>query len=186
MESNIYLEIFGYFGTALVIVSMMMSSIARLRIINMCGGLVSLVYAALVGALPVVLLNLSLITINFIQTVRYFKAKRDFTAIKTNVADDTVGYFLSVYEKDITAIYGKALPNIRDGSDVYIIFKKSEIAGILIGRESEYSFAPSLFYTLPHHTERHIGEFIVAELSRKNKSLTDLYLLRAKRFFTTA
>ena len=42
--NNIYLEIFGYIGTALVIISMMMTSVLKLRIINMCGGVISLIY----------------------------------------------------------------------------------------------------------------------------------------------
>ena len=51
---NIWLEIFGYIGTALVIVSMMMTSVIKLRIINMCGGAISLIYALLCNAWPVV------------------------------------------------------------------------------------------------------------------------------------
>ena len=62
----IWLEIFGYIGTALVIISMLMTSVLRLRIINIIGSVISGIYAVLVGATPVALMNLCLICINVI------------------------------------------------------------------------------------------------------------------------
>ncbi len=67
---NIYLEIFGYLGTALVLLSMMMTSMKRLRIFNMAGSVISAIYAIAMNTWPVVLLNLGLILINLFQLVR--------------------------------------------------------------------------------------------------------------------
>lgn len=67
---NIYLEIFGYLGTALVLLSMMMTTVEKLRIVNMAGSLISMIYAILVNTWPVVLLNLGLIFINSVQLIR--------------------------------------------------------------------------------------------------------------------
>lgn len=69
MEQNIYLELFGYLGTALVIISMLMTDINKLRIINISGGVISLIYAICVNTMPVVVLNATLITINVAQLV---------------------------------------------------------------------------------------------------------------------
>jgi len=67
---DIFIEIIGYIGTAIVLVSMLMTSITKLRIINMCGGALSTVYALITGAMPVVVLNVALITINTVQLIR--------------------------------------------------------------------------------------------------------------------
>ena len=64
---NIYLEIFGYIGTALVLLSMAMTSLTKLRIVNMAGSVISAIYAVLSNAWPVVLLNVGLIIINAFQ-----------------------------------------------------------------------------------------------------------------------
>ena len=61
---NIYLEMFGYVGTALVLLSMMMTSVVKLRLLNMAGSVISMTYAVLCGAWPVVFLNAGLILIN--------------------------------------------------------------------------------------------------------------------------
>lgn len=77
MEGKVWLEIFGYFGTALVLLSFVMKDIKWLRAINMAGGLISLIYAVCVNTMPVVVLNASLITINGIQLMRILREERN-------------------------------------------------------------------------------------------------------------
>lgn len=72
---DIYLEIFGYIGTVLVVLSMLMTSMLKLRIINMCGGLISLIYAILRNTWPVAVMNFFIITINLVQTIRQLRQK---------------------------------------------------------------------------------------------------------------
>ena len=73
-------EIIGYIGTALVIISMLMTNIDRLRFINICGGFLSLVYAISVKAPPIVVLNATLVTINIIQLIRSRINRRRFAS----------------------------------------------------------------------------------------------------------
>lgn len=77
---NIYLELFGYCGTALILLSMMMTSVVRLRVLNIIGSLISLMYAAISRAWPVVLLNFGLIMINTVQLVRLSREKNSGAA----------------------------------------------------------------------------------------------------------
>ena len=69
---NIYLEIFGYIGTALVIISMTMKSLSKLRMLNICGAVISAIYSALINAWPTVLLNVTLTAINSYHVVRTY------------------------------------------------------------------------------------------------------------------
>lgn len=70
MSPEILLEIFGYVGTALIVISMMMSSVKKLRILNMSGSVISVIYSALSDAWPIVVLNISLILINAFHLVK--------------------------------------------------------------------------------------------------------------------
>ena len=67
---DILLEIFGYIGTALVLLSMMMTSMNKLRIVNIAGNAVTMIYSILVNAWPVVFLNGGIIIVNIVQLVR--------------------------------------------------------------------------------------------------------------------
>ena len=74
--SGLYLEIFGYIGTALVVISMLMTSLNKLRIVNICGSIISLIYSLLVKAYPIAIMNLCLILINTSHLIRsYIRSK---------------------------------------------------------------------------------------------------------------
>ncbi len=73
---NLYLELFGYAGTVLILISMMMTSIRKLRILNITGSVVSAIYSALIGAWPVCLLNVGMILINAVQVIRLQKSEK--------------------------------------------------------------------------------------------------------------
>ena len=67
---DIALEVFGYVGTVLVVISMLMTDINKLRIINISGGFVSLIYALIRNTMPIVVMNFILITINIFQLIK--------------------------------------------------------------------------------------------------------------------
>ena len=70
MNANILLEIFGYIGTALIILSMTMKSISKLRILNLSGSIISVIYSVLISAWPTVILNVCLALINLYHLVK--------------------------------------------------------------------------------------------------------------------
>lgn len=73
---NIWLEIFGYLGTGLILLSMMMTSIDRLRFFNILGSVISAVYALCTHTLPVFFLNAGLIIINTVQLIKYYRGNK--------------------------------------------------------------------------------------------------------------
>ena len=66
---NVYLEIFGYMGMALVLVSMMMTSVKWLRIINMSGAVICAIYGILTNTWPTAFLNIGLLIIQVVQLI---------------------------------------------------------------------------------------------------------------------
>ena len=72
---NIYLEIFGYIGSALVLLSMMMRSVVKLRVINLLGAVINLIFSALCRNWPFVFLNVGLAAINIYHLIRLWKEK---------------------------------------------------------------------------------------------------------------
>lgn len=67
---DILLEIFGYIGTALIIISMTMKSINKLRIFNVAGSIISVIYSLIIVAWPTVILNVCLATINIYHLIK--------------------------------------------------------------------------------------------------------------------
>lgn len=74
---QVFFEMIGYIGTALILISMMMTSVAWLRIVNMSGSLFSMIYGAYTGAWPVFLLNICMIGVNLFQLIRLKRKKEE-------------------------------------------------------------------------------------------------------------
>jgi lipid-A-disaccharide synthase-like uncharacterized protein len=89
MNGDLFLELFGYLGTALVLISFLMHDIKWLRAVNMAGGTISLIYAICVNTMPVVVLNGSLILINGVQLARILRREREIKEEKENSTSET-------------------------------------------------------------------------------------------------
>ena len=70
---SLYIELFGYLGSTLVVVSMLMTSITKLRIVNSIGSIVSGIYAFIIGSIPMVLMNTCLLIINIYNLIQLKK-----------------------------------------------------------------------------------------------------------------
>jgi hypothetical protein len=73
---NFYVEALGYLGTAFVLISMLMTSISKLRVFNICGSVMSATYALICHTYPIVILNLGMIAINVSQLIIAEKKRR--------------------------------------------------------------------------------------------------------------
>ena len=91
-EYQIYLEIFGYVGTALVIISMLMTSVMYLRIFNLCGSIITMIYALITGGYPIAFLNFSLIIINVIQLLRLRSLNKNLSLIKLDDKSEIINH----------------------------------------------------------------------------------------------
>lgn len=78
---HIFLELFGYLGTALVLISMMMTSVKHLRVLNLLGAMICAIYGALTQTWPTMLLNVSLIVIQSVQLIRLYRQKNQEVSV---------------------------------------------------------------------------------------------------------
>lgn len=65
MFSSQLIEWVGYGASILLVISLMMTDITKLRIINSIGCLMFVIYGLTVGTYPVALSNIAIILINF-------------------------------------------------------------------------------------------------------------------------
>ena len=73
MSSEIMIEMIGYLGSVLVVVAMLMTSVVKLRIINMIGASLFAVYALIIRSYPTALTNICLVVINIYNLMKLMK-----------------------------------------------------------------------------------------------------------------
>lgn len=163
---NLYVEIFGYFGTALVIVSMLMTSIVRLRIVNICGSVISAIYATLGNAWPIVTLNLCLIGINLFQLIRSARQRGDVGCIKIATDNPIAAYFLSIHQKDIERYFPTYQLTVTENYEAYLALVGSETVGLLVGERARDRFSVELVYVVPKYRHAAIESLLFSHLQK--------------------
>lgn len=101
METN-WIQLFGYFGSVLIAISLTMRSIVRLRWINLCGAAVFSIYGLLVDAFPVFLLNGFIVLIDIYHLFQMHKQKNYFEILeKSRLSAPYLQRFFKYYENDL-------------------------------------------------------------------------------------
>lgn len=72
---GIFIEVMGYVGMALVLLSMAMTKVERLRWLNLSGSVFCIIYGVCTATWPTALLNIGLAAINIVQLIRLKKSK---------------------------------------------------------------------------------------------------------------
>lgn len=117
-----WIELFGYFATALIALSLMMKSIKKLRWINLAGASMFSTYGFIVGAYPVFILNGVITLVDIYHLLRMQKQKDYFTYLPISYDAKYLTKFVEFYLNDIK----KYFPNFDS-----LIFKKNENVLIL-------------------------------------------------------
>ena len=166
MDLSVY-ELIGYIGSAVVLISFMMTSVVKMRIVNIIGALVCLVYGVLIQAYPTVALNGVLILINLFQLIRVVNQSDEYQMVATDQKDPMFLYFLEHYGDDIRQFFPDFDPSVV-ADEVYFVCCNAVPAGLLIARRrSEYALEILLDYSIPRYRDYSIGQYQFRQLTNK-------------------
>ena len=162
---NIWLEIFGYIGSALVVVSLLMASVVKLRIINTIGSVISGTYALIIGSFPLALMNISLIIINLYYLYKLLKTKQQFEIVAGNGGDSFVKYFVDRNKKDIEVFFPGVEFENAENEVAYMVCCNGNPAGVLLGKDLGNGVLDVLVdYSAPAYRDCSVGAFLYANL----------------------
>lgn len=98
-------EIIGYIASILVVISILMRSIVRLRVINLVGAAVFTVYGLLIQAYPVAVLNFLIVLIDLYYLRQMFATKPYFSLLDISKDSDYLTRFLSFHATEIKQFF---------------------------------------------------------------------------------
>ena len=160
-------EIVGYIGSAMVIVSMLMTSVVKLRVINMTGSVIFGVYALCIHSYPTAAMQVALIIINAVNLYKLLSTKKEYSVVKMNSNDSFVSHFLKQNQDDIKKIFPE-FNSIEQNDSVYIICCHSEGAGIFVASQNQdNSLNVKLDYTTPAYRDTSVGAFLYSQLAEQ-------------------
>ncbi|MBO4839316.1 MAG: YgjV family protein [Lachnospiraceae bacterium] len=172
MDPRTWLEIAGYIGSALVLLSFLMTSVVKLRLVNMAGSFISFIYALIIGSYPLALMNCALVLINlyFLWKIRH--TRKDYRILETAADDPVLVHFLTEYAADIGACF-PGIDTDPAAADVRgLILCEDTPAGIVFLKTEGTAARLLLDYSMPRFRDFSLGAFLADEL--KARGFTEL------------
>ena len=161
------IEAIGYLGSLLVLVSMLMTSVFKLRVINTIGSCIFTVYALIIHSYPTALMNFCLVLINLHFLWKMSRMDRDFDLVKTGKGDAFLRYFIDSRREDIRACFPGISLDFSDATDAYIVCCKGLPVGVTVGEAGGDVLNLVLDYTIPEYRDFSVGRFLNAELKKQ-------------------
>ena len=158
-------EIIGYIGSALVLVSMLMTSVVRLRIINLIGSVIFAGYALMIRSYPTALMNICLAGINLYYLIRIFRQPKIYDPVKTDPNDAFFSHMLTRMLDDIRVWFPEFSTDNIDADVAYIVCCDSEPACLFLGKNDSGRLEVILDYATPAYRDTSVGRFLHRHLA---------------------
>jgi len=159
-------ELIGYAGSILVAVSLMMSSLVRLRWINLAGALIFAVYGWFVGAYPVLAVNGFIVLVNVFYLRRMSRIRDYFSLMQIQRLDNKyLETFLTFHRADIERFFPDfSLEDLRNPRVTFIL-RNVNPAGLVIFEEDGQEVRIHLDYVLPSYRDLRCARFFMDEMA---------------------
>lgn len=154
-------EMLGYLASLLIAMSMMMSSVLWLRVINTAGAAAFTIYGLLIHAYPVAALNGLIVVVNGGYLLRMFTTKEYFQLLKLEPHSDYLEYFLGFYRSDIRKMMPHFEHRPAENQLTLFILRDCKPVGVFIADET----APGVLrvvldYVIPGYRDLKVGRYL--------------------------
>ncbi|MCR5746689.1 MAG: YgjV family protein [Lachnospiraceae bacterium] len=166
MNNAVIIEGIGYLGSFLVVVSMLMTSVKKLRIVNTVGSAIFTTYALIIHSYPTALMNLCLIIINLYQLYRLGQKEEHFKLISAPVNTGAVPYIMESCFDDIKKYFPDLDKITAEKCDAaYLVTYDLTPAGLMLGNRKEDGSIDVLFdYATPAYRDCSVGDYLYRHL----------------------
>lgn len=164
MEATFIYELIGYVASILVAVSLMMSNIVQLRIVNMIGAATFSIYGILIGSIPVAAMNGFIVLINIYYLMQIYSTVEYFQILKVSGGSEYLETFLNFYQDQISTFQPNFNYGFReDGMNIFVL-RDMIPAGLLVGNlKNDGTFVVELDFVVPQYRDFKIGNFLFKE-----------------------
>lgn len=165
-------EILGYAASAIVVTSLTMSSVVRLRLLSLCGSATFFVYGLLIESAPIMITNISIATINvWFLTKEFRKGGVDLGVSRIRADSPFLLDFITFHASDIGRFQPDFAMPVGDHVVALLLTRDSLPAGALIGRQDGDVLRVDLDYVLAAYRDSRLGDWLYSDQSKVFRAL---------------
>ncbi len=153
-------EIIGYVASFIILVSLLMSSVKRLRMINLFGSMIFTGYGFAIESYPTAIMNLGIVAIDLYYLIKLQRTKDRFKIVELSNDSKLLSDFMECYKKDIELFMDVNFDFDNIELKKYFITRNTIPAGLFIGRVDGENMEVYLDYTTPMYRDYKVGQYL--------------------------
>jgi len=159
------LEILGWTGSALVILSLAQARVLRFRVLNLAGALLATLYNGVLGIWPFAAMNAVIAVIDVYWLRRLLRERHDpvaYSVVEVGPSDAYLAHVVTSHLDDIHRFQPTyALPTDPASRRAYVVQRDAETVGAVVVRDAgEGTAVVELDYVTPRFRDFTPGEFV--------------------------
>jgi hypothetical protein len=154
-------ELVGYAASALVVASLAMTSVVRLRAISLVGSITFVVYGALIGSVPIIATNVAIAALNVWFLRAELGGKRHLGAIEVAADAPFLVDFLRYHLDDIHRFQPTFQPPTADDDVIALLLMRDGLpAGALLGELDGEELKVRLDYVTKQYRDSQLSTWL--------------------------
>jgi len=154
-----WVDLLGWCGSTLLIVSLVQTRVLRLRLLNLCASSILIVFNSLVHVWPMVAMNIATATINVYFIRRLLTQRQTFHVLEVQPRDAYFQHFLTVHVKDLRRFF-PAFEGTEADDLAFQVQTGDETVGCVLIRPEGDLARVLLDYVTPRYRDFSPGEFV--------------------------
>ncbi len=158
----------GYAASAVIAISLAISSIVKFRWLNLAGALVFSTYGFLIGAIPVGILNGIIAIVDVYYLVIIYGKKEIFEILEIRPENKYLIRFIEFHNEEIQQFFPGFTYKPDMNTVSFFILRNMSVAGLYLAhREDGNVLRVGLDYVIPEYRDFKNGKFVYLRLKHK-------------------
>jgi hypothetical protein len=158
-------ELIGYLASALIVLSLLMASVLKLRVINLAGATVFTVYGVLIGSWPVILTNAAIVVIDvyYLVVMLRDRARRGYFEVVGVPTDSPILRRFVAFHLDDIRRFQPSFAGVGDGDHAWMVLRDAIPVGVVVGEragEDDERLRLHADYVTPEHRDFTAGSVL--------------------------
>ncbi len=155
------LDWIGYLGSLVVLISLLMSSIKKLRWINLVGAMIFAFYGFMISSIPTGFMNVGIAVIDIVFLVMMYKQKDYFRVLPITGDTEYLQQFFKFYRNDIEQYQALDEESLYNAPVKFYVLRNMTPASVFVADKfDEKTLEIKLDYAIPQYRDFKIGKYV--------------------------
>ena len=165
MNTETFIQAMGYFSTVLILISFLMTSVVKLRLFNLIGSIIFVIFAFLTKSYPTAIMNIGLCLINIYFLIRLARSKSLTICLPIDRDSAYLQEFLKLYQEDIRGFFPDFDAADEKNETAFFVYYDMNPVGLIIGHRNEANvYEIAMDYTIPKYRDASVGRYLYPRL----------------------